>query len=202
MLTSNSKLKKDGIWSFSLPAGKTCPNAGECLKGCYAMQGFYVMPSVKKAQARNLLATKRASFAGHIAQEIFERKAKMIRIHASGDFYNQKYLDSWIHIARSNPHVKFYAYTKMVLMVKLTIQRLIQERNLPQNITFIFSEGGKQDSLISPNHDRHSRVFASREDLLAAGYADTSEHDTGATGPNHKIGLIYHGAKAKKWSTN
>lgn len=201
MLTSNSKLKKDNIWAFSIPAGKTCPQKGICAKGCYAMQGFYVMPSVKKAQERNLKATKTVGFIGALSQEIYERKANIIRIHTSGDFYSQEYFNKWVKIAVINPHIKFYAYTKMVLMVKITMQKLIQSREWPSNFTIIFSEGGKQDSMISENNDRHSRVFSSLKELKKAGYADVTTHDKGALGPNHKIGLVYHGAKSKEWST-
>lgn len=200
----NSKLKKDGIASFSLPAGKSCPMAGECLKGCYAMQGFFLMPSVKKAYSKNFeLAKKPEKFWSAMSAEIRKVKPKIIRIHASGDFFNVRYFMAWVRLAQSYPSVKFYAYTKMVLMVKSIKQEFIQSGTpWPDNFTIIFSEGGKQDAMISPNNDRHSRVFESLDDLKSAGYADVTTHDTGAMGPNHKIGLVYHGAKSKKWSTS
>lgn len=199
----NSKLKKDGIASFSLPAGKTCPQAGKCLKGCYALQGFFLMPSVKEAYAKNLKATKNTErFITEMAYEVFKSGAKIVRIHASGDFYNLEYFKAWVKIAEINPSVKFYAYTKMVLMIKTYRQNLIQTgKDLPKNLTIIFSEGGKQDHLISENNDRHSRVFESIEELKASGYANVTTHDIGAMGPNHKIGLVYHGAKSKAWKS-
>ena len=196
----NSKLKKDGIVSFSIPAVITCPQAGTCKQGCYATQGFFNMPSVKAKYASNLLATKREDFPKLINQDLLKLKPSMVRIHASGDFYNRKYFGTWVAIALQNPQIKFYAYTKSVLMVKTFKQDMLQEGlPFPKNLTIIFSEGGKQDSMISPNNDRHARVFASLKDLKKAGYADVTEHDTGAMGPNHKIGLVYHGAKSKAW---
>lgn len=197
----NSKLKKDGIASFSLPAGKTCPMAKDCLKGCYAMQGFFNMPSVKLKYASNFKATKDAAKFTHLMRESIEKqKPKIIRIHASGDFYSKQYFMAWLWIAQLFPNVKMYAYTKMVLMVKTIQQDFLQSGvQWPANFTIIFSEGGKQDSMISPNNDRHSRVFASLKDLKAANYADVTTHDIGAMGPNHKIGLVYHGAKSKAW---
>ena len=196
----NSKLKKDGIASFSLPAGKTCPNADKCLTGCYALQGFFNMPSVKQAYANNFEASKLSSFGTLIHKEIISKKPKIVRIHASGDFYNQAYFKRWIGIAATHPDIQFYAYSKMILMIKSYRQELIQNGlDLPKNLTIIFSEGGKQDHLISNNNDRHSRVFDSLEALKLAGYADTTTHDIGAMGPNHKIGLVYHGAKSKAW---
>jgi hypothetical protein len=196
----NSKLKKDGIASFSLPAGKTCPQAGKCLNGCYALQGFFNMPSVKQAYAKNFEATKSPYFFENMSKELIKSKAKNVRIHASGDFYNKSYFKLWVALALHNPNIQFYAYSKMVLMIKTYKQELLQKGiSFPNNLTIIFSEGGKQDSMISPNNDRHSRVFDSLESLKAAGYADTTTHDTGAMGPNHKIGLVYHGAKSKAW---
>ena len=41
-----------------------------------------------------------------------------VRIHDSGDFFNEDYLYGWIEIAWRVPDVLFYAYTKEVSMVK------------------------------------------------------------------------------------
>jgi hypothetical protein len=49
---------------------------------------------------------------------------------------------------------------------------------------------------------RHSRVFKDLQSLNEAGYADASKDDSVALGPNPRIGLIYHGAKSKEWTTN
>lgn len=39
-------------------------------------------------------------------------KIDAVRIHESGDFYNQAYLLKWFMIAMNNPGITFYAYTK------------------------------------------------------------------------------------------
>jgi hypothetical protein len=189
---SNSKLKRDGIASFSIPAGSTCPNKDTCAKGCYAMQGFFLMPNVRMALKRNYLATKCNSFVDKIDSEIRDKKVKTLRIHASGDFYNKDYLLKWLRIARLNPHVKFYAYTKMVSLVKSFL--------LPSNLTIIFSYGGKEDYLIKAT-DRHSRVFPSWESMKKAKYSDTTTNDINALGKNKRVGLVYHGAKTKAFLT-
>jgi hypothetical protein len=72
----------------------------------------------------------------------------------------------------------------------------------PKNFTVIYSEGGKQDGLINPDYDRHARIFPDLKSLKAAGYADTHLIDLPAMGKNPKIGLIYHGAKTKTFTTN
>lgn len=197
---SNSKLKRDGIWSFSIPAYKsesgkvTCPGAKDCIQGCYARGGFFLVPSVRKAYERNLKATQSKDFVGLMVREIKVKKPKIVRIHASGDFYSKGYLSSWLKVVLQCPDVKFYAYTKMVPLFKgLGFA-------LPVNFTVIFSEGGKWDAMIS-EHDRHARVFQNHADMVAAGYADTTTNDINAMGINPRIGLVYHGAKSKAWST-
>ena len=84
----------------------------------------------------------------------------------------------------SLPHVKFYAYSKSLPLLK--------GERLPANFTLIKSEGGKRDDLIDASSDRHARIFKSEQELIAAGYANASENDLIAIGNNFKIGLIAH----------
>lgn len=191
----NSKLSKDNIYSFSLPAGFSCPQAGACAKFCYAKKGRYVFPNVANKYKRNFeIAKNEKLFYAQMCEDINRaRNITALRIHASGDFFNLKYLRTWLRIAQTNKAVTFYAYTKSVGMMKKEMQYWIDNGyRWPSNLTIIFSLGGKQDSHISENNDRHSKIFANKQDLLTAGYIDVSEHDIGAFGPHHKIGLIKH----------
>jgi hypothetical protein len=52
------------------------------------------------------------------------------RIHESGDFYSQEYLNKWKEIARKNPKVKFLAFTKSFTL---------DFSNLPKNLKIIMS---------------------------------------------------------------
>ena len=63
LLRSNSELRADHIWNWSIPAWyvrlegkvfKTCPNAGACAQLCYARNGTYQFSNVKAAHLRNL----------------------------------------------------------------------------------------------------------------------------------------------------
>lgn len=185
---SNSKLKKDGIYSFGLPAKKTCPNAGTCKQFCYASKNFYLMPSVKQAQSSRLALTKNLQLFALVADaEIKKRNICMLRIHDSGDFYNQAYLDTWFRVMRSNPTVRFYAYTKQVQLLKSVRERW------PENFTVIFSFGGRQDGLIDTARDRHARIFDTEEQLNRAGYVNGSDTDmVAAAGIVKRIGLVRH----------
>lgn len=199
LLTRNSKIAKmSGAYTvnWTLPAVRTCPQASTCKVGCYATQGAYAWTPSQRAHKRNFQLSKQDNFAQVISEELSRRKKiKRVRIHDAGDFYNEGYLLKWLYIIRAFPQIEFYAYTKMVALFK----SLAQKQCLPSNLTTIYSYGGKQDHLINPSIDRHSAVFSSLEDLLAAGYSDASKDDSVATGVNHKIGLVYHGAKSKQW---
>lgn len=147
-LSQNSKMKKASLktYNFDLPAIKTCPFADRCKVYCYATKGFYQMPSVKAKFERNLEASKKDNFAHEIQKDIDLLKSKgkidAIRIHSSGDFYNENYLDKWIEIIANNQDIVFYAYTKSLPYFNNP------ELKYTDNFKVIFSEGGKYDHLI------------------------------------------------------
>lgn len=194
--SQNEKYKR--IYNFTIPAFqtktgfKTCPNAGICATGCYARSGAYMFSNVYKKHMSNLETTKQPNFKDLVNLELIHIKADLIRVHDSGDFYSSEYFLDWLRIATANPNIQFYAYTKMIGMVKAAQTIGI----VPNNFTIIFSLGGKQDELIDQTKDRHSKVFNNIKDLEDQGYIDTSHDDTLALGSNPKIGLVYHGVKS------
>jgi hypothetical protein len=104
---------------------------------------------------------------------------------------------AWMAIASQCPEVKFYAYTKMVVLVK----RLYKAGKVPPNFRLIQSLGGVSDNQIDFSLP-HSRIFNSLDELREAGYADASESDAPAAfGDSPLIGLVIHGAKAKRFDS-
>lgn len=107
---------------------------------------------------------------------------KAVRIHDSGDFFNELYLRLWVNIAECAPDVLFYAYTKEVLMFKAF-------GPFPPNFRYLFSTGGLQDSFIEPG-DRHADVFPDKDAIAAAGYTSQDASDLLAIMlPTDKIGI-------------
>lgn len=146
LLTQNAKMKKSTLktYNFDIPSGKTCIGASGCLDYCYAMRGFYKMPSVKNKHNLNLETSKSGMFVLLINNEIEQLrqrdKIEAIRIHSSGDFYNREYLNKWINIASNNQDIIFYCYTKSIpLFINIS---------LPENFRVIYSRGGKYDHVI------------------------------------------------------
>ncbi len=200
---NNSKLKRAGIYAWGIPAYqasngfRTCPGASACIAGCYAKQGFFVMPVVRQAQEDRLALSKKGwTFIDTIDDEIKRRKVSKLRVHDSGDFYSQRYLDAWLEIMRRNPRTKFYAYTKMIPLFDL----LKFKGRMPDNFKVIYSFGGKFDSYIDKAKHAHAEVFDSALALKRARYSDASHDDTVAMRAR-KVGLIYHGANSRRWVT-
>lgn len=194
----NTKLKKDGIVSFNLIPVTHCPSAGACKAYCYATVGQQAFRNGVLRRARAFLATMQADFVSRMigeVQQAVKRGARAVRIHDSGDFYSEDYLLSWFRIAEAVPSVRFYAYTKMVVLVKKAYKNGL----VPENVRLIQSLGGVADRFIDTNLP-HSRIFHTIEELHAAGYADASESDSPAAfGASPNIGLVIHGAKSKRF---
>lgn len=210
MSDGNSKLKATakargvkvlvwGIPAYRTASGAvTCPMADTCATGCYATQGAYVWSNVAAAFERRYALSCTDDFVPTISAELARRKPNYVRIHDSGDYFSAKYASSWFTIMRLFPNVRFYSYTKMVPM----FQQLAKTGKLPDNFTTIYSFGGLADARINVSVERHSSVFASLSELQAHGYADATEDDLVSIDPgNHRIGLVYHGARSKTWTT-
>jgi hypothetical protein len=199
----NTKLQKTAkefnvrIFNFSIPAGNdkksgkiTCPFAGSCLKLCYAKRGMYRFGNVERALTKRYEASKEDNFVQTITDELAKvkkDKQTYVRIHDSGDFYSPSYFAKWLEIARLNPSVRFYAYTKS--------HSFIRGIDLPENFDLIFSLGSKNDELIDQETERHSKIFYSSEEMQDQGYTDSSYLDILATKwltQNNKIGLLIH----------
>jgi hypothetical protein len=129
---------------FNTPAVVTCPfrtrMCGGYLRGekrfevdektgkiidkkaeCYAVKAESAYPSVIPARRDNLRASLMPGFVEAMTAIILKTAKNMkkerliVRIHESGDFYNKKYADMWLKIARNVAHdirIVFWCYTK------------------------------------------------------------------------------------------
>tara|TARA_R110000737_G_scaffold54680_1_gene77059 strand:- start:9114 stop:9719 length:606 start_codon:yes stop_codon:yes gene_type:complete len=199
LLTQNTKLKNTSkiigkrVFNFGITAYKSitgkiiCPFADKCVEYCYAQKGAYSWSNVKPAFEKRYEITKQDNFIELMNKEIKRKKVDFLRVHDSGDFYSNAYIQKWFKIANQNPNVNFYAYTKSIPLFKGLA--------IPENFDIIFSEGSKVDELINVKTDRHAKIFNSVEELEKAGYINASKNDLNATKfftNNHKVGLVYH----------
>ena len=126
LVNGNSKLGKD-VWTFStLPTCKifnacvlgqdveikgTCPCTCE---GCYGTKGNYRFSSVRDSLAlKTFLCYKYLPFVKcAIMAQIKADNIKLVRIHATGDFFSNEYIAMWQEIVRTCPNTIFWTYTK------------------------------------------------------------------------------------------
>lgn len=128
---SSGNIKTGSIPTFSLPAIQTCPGSTElCRKFCYARKAEKAYPGVLPCRKRNLKATKTRHFCQDVIDWILARKPRFFRIHESGDFYSQGYLDNWLHICRNCPETRFLAFTKSFHL---------DYSKAPKNLTIVWS---------------------------------------------------------------
>lgn len=194
-----------------------CPNAGSCGRVCYAKFGTYVFSNVRGRHIINLEYTllEPDSWQAQMGNELSHKRfnpsgepriikglpiwgteddwlnfwmhigGAAVRIHDGGDFYSQDYLLRWLKLAQKFPRILFYCYTKEITMFRESVEFM------PANFRYVFSFGGKQDSLINRETDRHADVFATQDDLEAAGYFNQGENDLLAVcAPSNKIGIV------------
>lgn len=109
----NMKLGRD-IAIFDLPRRVTCPGATAwCKMKCYARKAEYSYKSVLPFRYRNLEDTKKKGFVKEAIEKLQRmRVVRAVRVHSSGDFYNQTYVNKWYEIMKANPQIQFTFYTK------------------------------------------------------------------------------------------
>ena len=137
------------IWN--LPSRITCPFATKhCFHFCYAVKAENAYPNCKTSRLRNLERSKESDFVesmiftieAHLDRPSFKTAKKVIvRIHESGEFYNQAYADKWLKIAehfKHNKRVVFMAYTKSIVFFSNNIYS-DKRKYIPPNMVIRFS---------------------------------------------------------------
>lgn len=169
---------KTQIVAFDLPAGVTCPAASLCkawvdrLTGhltdgssaifrCYAASIEARYKNVLAAHYKNADALKSCKSIQEMAQLILDNlddKIKVVRIHASGDFYSVDYFKAWVLVAQARPEITFFAYTKFYPVFKVA---------RPDNFGLIYSHGGVYDKMAAAANVPTCYVWVEGTPLLA-----------------------------------
>lgn len=210
----NAKLDgfKKPIYTFSLPAGFTCPGAKECKSRavdkngkrhivdgkdtkfrCFAASQEVVYTNTYFARKHNFDLLRKCKTTLQMAELISEslpKNAEYVRIHVSGDFFSQKYFDAWIIVAKENPDIIFYAYTKSIPYV------IARKGLLPYNLRITASYGGHYDDMILSSGLRTALVVYT--EAQASGIGLEIDHDDSlAIGIGGDFALLLHGTQPK-----
>lgn len=203
----NAKLDA-AIFTFSLPAGYTCPSARTCLSRanrktgtikdgphtevrCYAAT-METRPAVRKARWHNLQQLRACKSQKEVVQFILDSLspfARFCRVHDSGDFYSQAYFDAWMEVARQREETWFYAYTKCL---PYWVARL---ENIPRNFMLVASYGGEHDDLIAAHKLRYSVIVLSvqQAEFLGLPIDHDDSYAMNLDGTRGNFALLVHG---------
>ena len=203
--------------SVSLLAGKSCPSALECLASveivdnrrkikdgkfskfrCYSASQEAQYTSVYNARLYNFELLKSCKSVNEIYDlldiSIPKIKFSPFRVHDSGDFFNQRYFDAWLKLARNNPKCVYYAYTKSL---NYWVNRLDV---IPNNFKLVASYGGKHDHLIKKYNLISARIVY--HPLHAEELNLEIDHDDSIAVENDRnFALLLHGTQPKNSDT-
>jgi len=113
------------------------------------------------------------------------------RIHTSGDFFSQKYFDTWLLVAKKLPNITFYAYTKSL---KFWIKQI---EEIPENLHLTASRGGASDELIDKFNLKNVVVVFSHQEAIDKGL-EIDHDDSHCFDRNcHEFALLIHGTQPK-----
>lgn len=209
----NAKLDNKTL-TFDLPAGHSCPYAKDCAEKfdpktkklithpdskfrCFAVVSEMICPAAITKRWHNFNLIKKAKTIENISLLLTDSinsrqdldKVTKVRIHTSGDFFNQNYFDAWLLVVKSMPDKIFYAYTKSL---KFWVNRLNQ---IPKNLHLTASYGGKTDNLIKKHNLKSVEVVYSHEEAeqkeLQIDHDDSHCYDRKC----HKFALLIHGGQ-------
>ena len=203
----NSKIAQN-IATFSLPAGYTCPFAKECLTKanrvtgkliagehcrfrCFSASQENAYPSVRKARWNNfdlLRGEKSIEKIGKLIQRSLPYGINMVRVHVSGDFYNEAYFLAWLNVALNNPFTTFYGYTKAIPFL------VDYRKHIPENFRFVASKGGTHDALIGKYRLKNVVVVFSPEEAEQKGL-EIDHDDSHAFRGKENFAILIHGTQ-------
>lgn len=203
----NAKLNGEATptYTFSLPAGWTCPGARDCLAKaardtgkitdgpevefrCFAASMEF-MPSIRDSRWRNFDLLRAAGTAEAMADLIIAslpKKAALVRIHVSGDFFSPTYFAAWKNVAARMSGVMFYAYTK-------SVSYLPPRAELPSNLRIVVSDGTR----FGTDRARALGYAVASVAFDLNGLLPIDHDDSHAIAADHDFALLIHGTQPK-----
>ena len=180
-----SKIENPKVYSISLLSGFSCSFAKDCqtyaienkitkkrtvLDGKHAK--FRCFSAIQESQYTSVYNQRKHNLDSILAirndvekitsliMDSLPKNADYIRVHVGGDFVTSEYMLAWFNVARINPNIKFYAYTKAIGWMQNN------EDMRPKNFRMIASYGSKEDHLITKDTVSANVIFHPSETKL------------------------------------
>jgi hypothetical protein len=154
---SEGNEKVGNVICFNLPIEYTCTHCCECYKNklCYAEGGCYSFSDNQAKYSENLVF-----FRNHTKEEFVQAVQfcidsigyKLFRWFTCGDIVNRAFLECMVQIAKNNPGIEFWSYTKKYGICNSFISDNggTIEKALPSNLVIIFSHWLNSDGTYFP----------------------------------------------------
>lgn len=154
--TGVSNCHGEYVLVWNLPPVVCCPGASECLSFCYnADERTDKFPIEKWCINWFWTLYKPHETLLYIDKQIKSITRPVIRIHSSGDFYSNEYIEMWIELISRNPQAKFWAYTRSWKKADLSMQ--LEKLHSLKNIQ-LFASVDKDSTLTPPKKWRYCLV--------------------------------------------
>jgi hypothetical protein len=137
------------IWALATP--ESCPaSTPECEAICYGVRGERIYPRSRQTHLRNLELSRNPEFVEDMKMILLSLLAmpgtKMLRIHETGDFYNETYAMKWVelcHFLKDRlPHISPHFYTKAAF---------VKDLDWPDTVKIWYSIGGTMERAYPPS---------------------------------------------------
>ena len=204
------------VYSFDLLSGVDCPFAFNCKSQadvqedgsrrikdgpnttfrCFSASQEVLFTNTYKSRKANHDAIHALETSDAMADALcaaLPKDARVIRIHVSGDMFSHNYFVAWCKVAKRNPDVLFYAYTK-------SLTYWVRSRDLvPTNLVLTASYGGRNDNLIAEHGLRSAKVVFSKQEAVDLGLEidNDDSHACDPTKANQDFALLIHGVQPK-----
>lgn len=220
---SEGNSKTGNAINFNLPVELTCNHCCECYKEkvCYAEGGCYTFPDNQAKYSENL-----AYFKNHTSDEFITALQlaidiidyKLFRFFTCGDIPNTRFFECMVTLAKNNPGIKFWSYTKKYDIVN----KYIAEHGnsitaaLPENLVIIFSHWLNSDGTYFPMNNPYNLPvsefipFGQEEkaktvthicpcsDPTVKATCETCDHACYTLKPGESMALLEHSTSATK----
>ena len=142
---------------FNFPIEYTCSHCCECyLKGlCYAESGCYLFSDNQAKYSENLVFYRNSTkeqFVQALQLAIDVIGYKLFRYFTCGDIPNYDFIDIMVTLAKNNPDIEFWSYTKKYALCNRYVKEHGEsiEKAFPSNLVIIFSHWLNEDGSYFP----------------------------------------------------
>lgn len=198
--------KLDGIRSWSLQAGTTCPwsydsegNMVPACSGCYAKGGNYLFGNVKAPREFNREDWKRDEWVADMVNEL--NNDRYFRWFDSGDIYHPELAMKILKVMLATPWTKHWLPTRAYKSAK--IRPILEDMKKLPNVVVRYSSDGVDGSYVEGLHG--STILPTNETLPGVVKCNAPDHAGKCSGCRacwdkdvRVVGYVAHGQVMKK----